>query len=136
MRQIQVVAAIIPNNCQEVFITQRPEGKHLAGLWEFPGGKIEPGESAYQALCRECHEELGIEIQHAQLFGEATYQAENKQIALSFWWVKHYNNAPFGREGQRAEWVALSDLSNRQFPKANQQILQMLHQTFTENKEA
>ncbi len=126
LRQIQVVAAIISNDQQEVFITQRPEGKRLSGLWEFPGGKVEPGEARYDALCRECYEELGIEIQQASLFDEAIDQTDSGCIQLSFWWVEKYRYKPFGREGQRAEWVAVSALSDREFPRANGQILQAL----------
>ena len=126
MRCINVVAAIIPNNQQEVFVTQRPQGNPLAGLWEFPGGKIEPNETAFQALVRECQEELDITITQARLFAETVDQTEDMQVNLAFWWVDNYAGQPFGREGQVAEWVPMKALAQRQFPKANAALLDRL----------
>lgn len=125
---IHVVAAIIrhPEDPGRIFITQRKSGQHLEHLWEFSGGKVEPGESPYHALKRELHEEAGIDIHAAQRFQSVQHRYADKSILLDVWQVKSYTGEPHGKEQQNCEWVSLQDLPNYEFPEADIPILQAL----------
>jgi mutator protein MutT len=107
---IHVVAAAVIDAAGRVLIAQRPQGKYLAGGWEFPGGKLEPGERPEQTLIRELQEELGITIstprplirvQHAYDFGE---------VLIDMWVVRHYTGQPAGLDNQALRWVSQEEL--------------------------
>jgi 8-oxo-dGTP diphosphatase len=104
-RTVQVVAAVLYDEQGRVLVTQRPAGKALAGLWEFPGGKLEPGESAEQALRRELREELGIEVQASRPLLELQHEYPERHVQLSVWVVNRYTGAPAGMEGQPLQWA-------------------------------
>ncbi len=80
---ISVAAAIIRDG-DRFLLTQRPAGSHFAGWWEFPGGKIEPGETAEDALARECREELGIEVRVGALFHSVSHRYDDRHVDLKF----------------------------------------------------
>lgn len=120
---VHVAVAVIRNAAGQVFITLRPDHAHQGGLWEFPGGKVEPGESVYDALVREIHEENGIHVQHARPLIKFPFQYPDKRVLLDVWQVVDYHGIPHGREGQVFRWVSQDDLGNYQFPAANLPIL-------------
>jgi len=93
-----------------VLIAQRPEGKIAAGKWEFPGGKIEPGESPAQALARELHEELGVEVRAARRLLRFRHDYADSTVMLDTWLVSRFDGIPHSREQQRFDWVTLDDL--------------------------
>ena len=125
---IHVVAGIIryPENPSKIFITQRRKGQHLQGLWEFPGGKVEIGESRYQALQRELDEETGIKVLSAQPFYSLVHQYKDKNIYLDVWNIEQYSGRAHGKEGQKSAWLELHELSQYPFPDADLPILKLL----------
>ncbi|RDH81319.1 MAG: hypothetical protein DIZ80_14575 [endosymbiont of Galathealinum brachiosum] len=123
---IHVAVAIIINQKNQVLISLRPAGVHQGGLWEFPGGKLEDGESALDALKREIDEELGISIDKASSFKKITYQYPDKKVLLDIWKVESYSGEPQGAEGQQLKWRLISDLNAKEFPTANREIIQTL----------
>ncbi len=88
-----------------MLIAQRPEGKIAAGKWEFPGGKIEPGESPLQALVRELHEELGVEVRAARRLIRFRHDYADRCVMLDTWLVSRFEGVPHSRERQRFDWV-------------------------------
>ena len=126
MPPIDVAVGIIKNNDGLLLITQRRSNTHLAGLWEFPGGKREAGETWQQALNRELDEEIGITVTASKHLLDTTHQYDEKHVQLSFWRVTAYTGEAYGREGQLHRWVNIADLSQYEFPVANQAILPFL----------
>lgn len=120
---VQVVAAVIDDGEGRVLLALRPEDKHQGGLWEFPGGKIDDGESAAAALKRELFEELGIEVDAARPLLRVRHRYPDKSVALDVWRVSRFHGEAHGREGQAVEWVAQSELCERAFPAANASIV-------------
>jgi 8-oxo-dGTP diphosphatase len=127
-QSIHVVAALIrhPDEPDKICITQRKSGQHLENLWEFPGGKVEQGESAFHALKRELFEELGIELHSAQPFQSVRHRYPDKSILLDVWRVKSYSGQAHGRENQNCQWVSISDLQDYEFPEADIPVLKAL----------
>lgn len=109
---IPVAAACLINAHGQVLIAQRPPGKIAAGKWEFPGGKIERGETAQQALVRELHEELGVSVQAAQPLIRVRHDYSDRSVLLDTWRVQQWQGTPHAREGQQLAWVAPQDLSD------------------------
>lgn len=109
-----------------IFITQRPEKSYLAGYWEFPGGKIEPGETPEEGLYRELSEEIGIEISNPQLLQSLTYHYPDKTLTLHFFIVEQWCGEPYGKEGQSARWLAIDALDAEEFPDANRGIVSLI----------
>ncbi len=107
---VHVVAGVISDARGRILLTQRPSGKHLAGLWEFPGGKCEPGESAMTALERELHEELGIETRAVEKLIAVPWRYAEKSILLDIYRVLTHTGEPHGRESQALRWVTLDEL--------------------------
>lgn len=127
-KTIQVVVALILDDLGRVLITQRPMTKLLGGLWEFPGGKIEVGEQAIEALHREIQEEIGLSIVEAEPFdtfpGEPT---ENTLPILTVFLVTAWSGQAWCREAQPGlAWVPISALHHYTFPHANQRIVTRL----------
>jgi 8-oxo-dGTP diphosphatase len=120
------VAAAVFNVNSEVLIARRPNHIHQGGKWEFPGGKVEPGERARDALCRELFEELGIRAQTFEPLIRIRHHYPDKAVLLDVWKVTHYTSEPHGREGQALTWSAPQDLSRFTFPAANYPILKAL----------
>ncbi|ENM5900405.1 8-oxo-dGTP diphosphatase MutT [Vibrio mimicus] len=124
MKRIHIVAGIIFNPDQsEIFITKRPEHLHKGGFWEFPGGKVEAGESIEQAMTRELDEEVGIVVTEQQPFQHFDYDYTDKSLSFDFMLVTAFENQPHGREGQQGCWVKIVDLANYRFPEANEPVL-------------
>lgn len=123
MGVMQVAAAAVFDRCGRVLITQRAAGAHQGGLWEFPGGKLEPGESAREGLQRELREEVGIHITHARPLIRVRHEYPERAVLLDVWRVEGFTGKAHGREGQPLRWVALADLAAFDFPAANRPIL-------------
>ncbi|MES2490123.1 MAG: Nudix family hydrolase [Pseudomonadota bacterium] len=104
-RVIAVAAGCILNATGEVLIAQRPEGKIAAGKWEFPGGKIETGERADQALVRELEEELGVHAKEFRPLIRITHDYSDRTVVLDTWLVTAFSGEPHGREQQAFAWV-------------------------------
>lgn len=132
---IPVAAACLVNARGEVLIAQRPEGKIAAGKWEFPGGKIEPGESAQQALVRELHEELGILVEEARPLIRVRHDYRDRTVLLDTWRVQSWQGTPQGREGQQLAWVLPQALGGVDLLAADAPIVNALrlpeHYVFT-----
>ncbi|WP_213134504.1 8-oxo-dGTP diphosphatase MutT [Citrobacter sp. FP75] len=126
MKILQIAVGIIRNQQNEIFITQRAADAHMANKLEFPGGKIEAGETPEQALVRELQEEVGITPIHSTLFEKLEYQFPDRHITLWFWLVESWEGEPWGKEGQPAHWIAQSALNVDDFPPANEPVIKKL----------
>ncbi|RVU32081.1 Nudix family hydrolase [Neptunomonas marina] len=120
---IHVAAAVIEDGCGAIFLARRPQDKHQGGLWEFPGGKVEPGESAEQALYRELHEEVGIEVLACEPLIQIPHHYPDKSVLLDVYRVTEFSGEAHGKEGQKTAWVSEADLGDYEFPAANKPIL-------------
>src|SRR6056297_746931 len=123
---IEVAAAVIRDSKGRLLLSQRPEGKHLAGLWEFPGGKRESGESAHAALARELDEELGIEVADSRPLLSLTHHYPEKSVRLLIRTVDDFSGSAVGREGQRIDWFDPAAARELSMPAADRPILQLL----------
>lgn len=126
LKQLNISVGIIRNAQKEIFITQRDASSHMAGFWEFPGGKIEAGETPDQAVIRELQEEVGIDAQSPVLLKTLEHRFPDRIITLHFFLVKEWQGEPYGKEGQPKRWVAQSDLKEEEFPPANEAIVTAL----------
>ncbi len=117
MRQHIVAAAVVRGD--KVLLARRHAAAHQGGLWEFPGGKVEPGEDPLTALARELDEELGISLESATPLIDVPYDYADKSIRLNVWRVERFSGEPHGREGQPLVWVAMDELRQYEFPCAN-----------------
>jgi 8-oxo-dGTP diphosphatase len=122
-KAIHVAAAVIRNDAGDIFITLRPDHVHQGGLWEFPGGKVESGESVYDALVREIHEENGIVVQQARPLITIDHDYPDKRVTLDVWEVTDFAGTAHGREGQACRWVRPYELNDYTFPAANRPIV-------------
>lgn len=123
---LHVVAAAIVDRDGNVLIARRPPHLHQGDLWEFPGGKVEPGEDATAALARELDEELGIGVTHARPLICVPYRYPERAVFLDVWLVDGFSGEAHGREGQPVRWVARTELSAYDFPAANRRIITAL----------
>ena len=123
---IRVVAGIVRDDSGRILLAQRPPGRDLAGLWEFPGGKCEPGESPEHALRRELHEELGIEITAIEKLIAVPWRYPQKSILLDVYEVATYTGYPHGREGQALRWTTLAEIGNTPMPAADRPVVAAL----------
>lgn len=107
---------------------RRVEGRELGGFWEFPGGKIEPGESAREALARELAEELGIGVREASFWQSVDHPApeRGRRIRLHFFQVASFCGAPCPREGQLIRWLSPAEALGMDFLPADATVLQQL----------
>lgn len=123
---IDVVAAALLDSAGRLLIAKRPDSAHLGGLWELPGGKIEAGETAADALSRELDEEIGIRPIAARPLISLQHDYPEKRVRLQFWRVERFDGEPHGREGQPIRWVTLEELSNYPIPEANRPVIAAL----------
>jgi len=123
---VHVAVGVVYNADGEICVAKRPDGKHLAGLWEFPGGKVEPDEDVFQALKRELHEELSIRIDGAEKLIDITFEYPEKTVLLDVCIVRSFQGVAQGREGQEVRWVAQSALTDLTFPEANEPIIRAI----------
>ena len=132
-----MVAAAVIDPAGRVLIAQRPEGKHLAGGWEFPGGKLEAGEERLAGLARELREELGISIETPRPLIRVRHAYPTREVLLDVWVVRRYAGEPMGLDGQALRWCAQDKLSTANLLPADQPIVaalqlpERLRQVFT-----
>ncbi|ATP11839.1 8-oxo-dGTP diphosphatase MutT [Bartonella henselae] len=127
-----VVACALLDQDNRVLLTQRPEGKSLAGLWEFPGGKVEQGETPEASLIRELEEELGVHVQADNLFPLtfASHGYETFHLLMPLYFCSHYKGVAQGREGQNLKWIFINDLDKYPMPEADKPLVQVLKNFF------
>lgn len=123
MKRVHVAAAVIRGTDGKVLIARRADEQHQGGLWEFPGGKVEPGETVEAGLARELKEELGIEVVAARPLIKIRHDYPDKQVLLDVWEVSSFTGLPHGAEGQPLAWVSNRELPGYDFPAANQPIV-------------
>ncbi|WP_295449078.1 Nudix family hydrolase [uncultured Thiodictyon sp.] len=125
-KQIHVMAGVLQDAEGRVLVTRRPEAAHQGGLWEFPGGKLEPGETPEQGLSRELAEELGIEIHTSRPLIRVHHDYGDRHILLDVRRVVAHAGTPHGREGQPLDWLAPNAMDPTRFPAADRPIIMAL----------
>jgi mutator protein MutT len=125
-RAIHVAAAVLFDRQGRVLIAQRPAGKHLAGCWEFPGGKVEPGETRAGALARELKEELGVDIEHPRPLLRLRHTYPYGEVLLDVWVVRRYHGEPRGLDGQALRWCRHAELRSAELLPADRPIVAAL----------
>lgn len=123
MKRVHVVAAVIRGMDGRILIARRADTQHQGGLWEFPGGKVEPGESVEAALARELDEELGIQVTRSRPLIKVSHDYPDKHVLLEVREVEAFTGEPHGAEGQPLAWVAPRELPDHAFPEANKPIV-------------
>ncbi|MFZ5722369.1 MAG: Nudix family hydrolase [Pseudomonadota bacterium] len=123
---VHVAVAVIYDGAGRVLCTQRLPHQHLAGLWEFPGGKLEAGESLADGLRREIHEELGIETGAIAPLLRVEHRYPEKTVLLDVWRVLDWRGVPHGREGQPLRWQHPDEMQAGEFPPADVPIIAAL----------
>jgi 8-oxo-dGTP diphosphatase len=123
---LRVVAAVLRDAAGRVLLAQRPAGKAYAGLWEFPGGKLEPGEEVEAALRRELHEELGIRVGACQPLLTLRHAYAERPVELWVRTVEHYQGEVQGLEGQRLRWLPVAELRTMDLLPADLPIIERL----------
>lgn len=124
-RIVLVAAVALVDADGRVLLAQRPEGKSMAGLWEFPGGKVEPGESPEETLIRELHEELGITVKAACLapLTFASHPYDDFHLLMPLWICRRWEGIVQGREGQALKWVRPKALRDWPMPPADEPLI-------------
>ena len=123
---VRVVAGALYDSAGRILIAERPPGKHMAGHWEFPGGKIAEGETEAVALARELHEELGIRVESAQPLLRLAHEYSDRHVELSLWLVAAYEGEPRPLDGQRLKWVLPARLPDERILEADRPFVQAL----------
>jgi 8-oxo-dGTP diphosphatase len=125
MKMVLVVACALVDPDRRVLITRRPEGKTLAGLWEFPGGKLEPGETPEEALIRELDEELGITVRQPCLapLTFASHSYETFHLLMPLYVCRRWDGFVSPREGQQTAWVRPNRLRDYPMPPADEPLI-------------
>lgn len=128
MKMVIVVAAALVDEDGAVLIAQRPEGKALAGLWEFPGGKLEPHETPEQAIIRELEEELGIVVKEACLapFVFASHSYETFHLLMPLYLIRRWQGEIVAREHQALKWVKPKHMKDYPMPPADAPLVAWL----------
>ena len=128
MKLVLVSAVALIDVEGRVLLAQRPEGKSMAGLWEFPGGKLEAGETPEAALVRELHEELGIETWNSCLapLTFASHSYDDFHLMMPLFACRKWNGVPVPREGQVLKWVKARDLRDYPMPPADIPLIPIL----------
>ena len=124
MTRVIVVAAVIERQ-DRFLVTRRQDGVHLAGFWEFPGGKVADGESHTEALCREIHEELDVNIVVRNLVLETSHEYTDRVVTL-FFYRCDLVGTPRRMIGQEMTWVPRSELTSLTFPPADDELIRRL----------
>ncbi len=122
-----VSAVALVNTDQEILLAQRPAGKSMAGLWEFPGGKVKQGESPEFALCRELKEELNIEARECCFspLGFTSHAYDDFHLMMPLFVCRMWKGEPIPMEGQKLQWVHKMDLAKYNMPPAD---IPLIHQ--------
>ena len=121
-----VVAGVIRDRAGRILLAQRPPGKHLAGCWEFPGGKVEPGESEHVALARELREELGVAITSSRPLLSLMHEYPGRTVHLKLREIDGFSGYPSGLEGQALQWLSLESMASIEMPAADRPIVATL----------
>ena len=119
MNEVHVAVGVILDRENRGLITRRHDNAHQGGLWEFPGGKVETGESVADALGRELREELGITVSELEPLLEVRHDYGDKSVFLDVHTVRGFSGEARGLEGQPLRWVSASALPQYEFPEAN-----------------
>ena len=128
MRRIVVAAGVVRRGDGRVLVARRPPGKHMAGAWEFPGGKVRPGETPRRTLSRELHEELGISVRRSAELMHYEQEYPDRLVELHFFAVEDYRGKPDGREGQELAWEFPGNLGGMGFLPADRPLVELLIQ--------
>ncbi|GLK78155.1 NTP pyrophosphohydrolase [Methylopila jiangsuensis] len=125
LKLVLVVACALIDADGRVLLAQRPEGKSLAGLWEFPGGKVEPGERPEQTLIRELAEELGVVVEEPCLapLTFASHRYETFHLLMPLYVCRRWTGIVTGREGQATRWVRPNALRDHPMPPADEPLI-------------
>ncbi len=128
MKLVLVSAVVLIDRDGRVLLSQRPEGKSMAGLWEFPGGKVEDGETPEAALVRELHEELGIETWDSCLapLTFASHAYDDFHLLMPVFACRKWNGIARGLEGQNLKWVHVNTLRDYPMPPADRPLIPIL----------
>ena len=130
MGLLHVAVGVILDVDQRILITRRAVHSHQGGLWEFPGGKVETGESVQCALARELREELGIEIGTVTPLLQVQHDYSDKGVLLDVWLVREFSGTASACEGQPLLWVGYQELQSYRFPEANIAIVEAVRKLF------
>ena len=129
MTELHVAVGVLTDAEGRILLARRPAELHQGGLWEFPGGKVEPGETVFEALGRELKEELGISVEASSPLLEVRHDYGDRQVFLDVHRVTAWQGEPRGVEGQPLAWTLPSSLRDFDFPKANVAIVESLIST-------
>lgn len=124
---IHVAVGVIVNADGKILIAKRPQTAHQGGLWEFPGGKVDAGETIEQALVRELREELAITVKDSRPLIQIRHHYPDKSVLLDVHKITRFEGNPIGNEGQPVQWVAADMLKDFQFPEANKPIISAIN---------
>ena len=128
MKRLDVAAGILCDSIGRVLIAERVGGGPFQGLWEFPGGKIDCGESPREALARELTEELGIDVSGCTSFMRLRHEYADRLVNIEFFLVNAWSSEPIGREGQALRWVPRDRLNAEELLPANVPVIAALQQ--------
>jgi 8-oxo-dGTP diphosphatase len=127
---VHVAVGILQNEQGKILLAKRAKHQHQGGLWEFPGGKVESGESVFDALVREFIEEVGVKIIDAEPFQKIQHvyrdNSGDKEVLLDVWLSRQFEGVAQGKENQAIAWVDIQQLEKYSFPQANQAIIDQL----------
>lgn len=123
---VHVAAGVITDADGRVLVAERPIGAHQGGLWEFPGGKLEPSEPVAQGLTRELDEELGIQVTASRPLIRLRHDYGDRMVLLDIRRVLSYQGRPSGREGQALDWLMPQDMDPSRFPAADRPVISAL----------
>ena len=126
MALVHIAVGVVVNNNAEVLVARRAKHLHQGGLWEFPGGKLEPGETVEQALVRELQEELSIRAEVFAPLLSIAHDYGDKKVLLDAWLVTRFTGKPVGMQGQAVQWSRIAELGDLTFPAANTAIIKKL----------
>ena len=122
----EVAVGVVVDSQGRLLIGERPQGKAYAGQWEFPGGKVEPGEAVFEALVREFREELNLQVEAAHALFSCVHAYPDREVELHFWQVTDYRGEAQGVEGQNLQWVHSDDLASVNFLEGNRALLEKI----------
>lgn len=127
-KSVLVAVGVIVRD-QQYFLTKRASNVHQGNKWEFPGGKVEQGETVAQALARELQEEIAIDVLSCQPLMQIQHDYGDKHVTLEVFIVDNFYGEPKAQEGQQEAWFSLTDLTKLEFPDANKAIVEQLQLT-------
>ncbi len=126
MKRIHVAVGVVLNNQNQVLLAKRPSHLHQGGKWEFPGGKVESGETSSQALIRELKEEVNLIVIATSPLMTISHDYSDKEVFLDIHMVNGYSGLAEGLEGQQVLWANVDKLREYDFPEANTPIIDKL----------